>query len=669
VTGLLRLPAQSVLPAWFLVVRADVEEERRGEPLVLSHRDVHAEIAATLRGGLQPGEITITLEGLGDDAHAKLRTATDTPGGAALDLYLAWLGIGGVGGYLANLVGMTDLLGPSEPPAEHRVARLAISKLRRQRGARDYETVIEAVDVAVHRLSRRPYCPERGQTTLLGAAGSLANDCDVPVRYWADGRRADANTVLATGQRADDETAESPQVARGRLHLQAFTALQQAMSEATNLGAPGMFLVRDGVLHAGVRPIPLEGDPIEVSADTGLVETTIERGAGLATDETDLCEETPGRAPDTVTLVCLGRPDVRPGDVVTFPAPAGEAPTTAGSAVPLFGNLAELPLTPQLGGLGDAPLHAYVETVAHRLGRTSGFVTTITATHIDPEEPWQQLPPRPTDATDADEAEDRGRDPLGRAVRRMANSVQRNLRPPDVAEVRAAHPADDGPASPAQTVRVWRGLAASDSVANQARRLPIDRTHGSQLEGVATATPFAWDRCGLIVPRYPFTRVLLAHRNGRGEDAVDVGALWGPGGRPEQAHAGDWWLHLPAAVPEDERTSVGDDAEASGYDGAVTNDLIDADGRRVIEVGELTIRVNVDTDSNEPAAGTRPTPPGDEALTIEHTRAGSRIVMDKDGNVRIEAAGNLDLTAGGTLTIAADQVDVEVGNTMDVRRA
>lgn len=669
-SALHRMPSASVLPAWYLVVQADVEEERRGEPLVVSHKDVHAEISATIRSGLQPGEVKIALEGLGDDEHERLRTMAGTRGGAALDLYLGWLGTDDIGGYLANLIGMPSVLGPSEPPVDARVTRLAVTRVKRQRGSRDYETAIEAVDLAVHRLGRKAFCSEVGLTTLLGAASALATASDVEVRTWANRQRVASDAALPSGQAADDDTAEAPQLLRGRPHLDSFRPLECAMAEATGLGAPGMYLVRDGVLHVGVRAIPLEGEPIDVTEADGLIEVTVERGKAVKSDNLDLCGgNPPPREPDTFTLVCQGRPDVRPGDVVRFPSPSADTGALAGSVVPLFGNLAELPVLPSFGGLGDNPAHAHVDAVKHELGRTTGFTTTITAIRIDPDDPWHPRPPLPTDATCGEDPDTCGGDRLSRAVRRAASSLQRDVRPPDVAEVRAAHAESDGAARPAQTVKVWRGLVASDGRANQARRLEVERTHPTEIEGVAVATPFAWGPCGLVVPRYPFTRVLLNHRNGRGEDPVDVGALWGPGGRPEQAQAGDWWLHLPAAVPAAQRTGVDNAAVPDAYDGAATSDLIDADGRRVIEVGELTIRVNLDAGSNAPAAGTRPTVPGDEALTIEHTRAGSRIVLHNDGNITIEAAADLGLTAGGTVTITGDQVDVVVGNTMDVRKS
>jgi hypothetical protein len=96
----------------------------------------------------------------------------------------------------------------------------------------------------------------------------------------------------------------------------------------------------------------------------------------------------------------------------------------------------------------------------------------------------------------------------------------------------------------------------------------------------------------------------------------------------------------------------------------VTQDLIDADGNRVIEVGEITIRVG--RGSLRPA-GERPERSEDDgAVTIEHADAGTCIVMKSDGSVEIKA-DNILFEANNKITMRAQNVDVEVSGTMDVR--
>ena len=60
-------------------------------------------------------------------------------------------------------------------------------------------------------------------------------------------------------------------------------------------------------------------------------------------------------------------------------------------------------------------------------------------------------------------------------------------------------------------------------------------------------TPFAYGGYGLVLPRYPGERVLLADTGG-GQDVVDIGSVWDDGVMPP-AEPGDWWLVLPVAVP------------------------------------------------------------------------------------------------------------------------
>ena len=134
------------------------------------------------------------------------------------------------------------------------------------------------------------------------------------------------------------------------------------------------------------------------------------------------------------------------------------------------------------------------------------------------------------------------------------------------------------------------------------------------LDGVPYATPFAWGRCGLVLPRYPGTRVAAAFRNGDADDPIDVGALWESGQGPE-SEPGDWWLILPGDVPRRRRGQhAGRRAAPPEHTGKATNDLIDADGNRVIEVGGLTVRVG----RTPAAAGQRPAAATSRLSPIEH---------------------------------------------------
>jgi hypothetical protein len=193
----------------------------------------------------------------------------------------------------------------------------------------------------------------------------------------------------------------------------------------------------------------------------------------------------------------------------------------------------------------------------------------------------------------------------------------------------------------------------------------VRREQPMPLEGVAYASPFAWGRCGLVLPRYPGTRTLLAFRNGEVDDPVEIGALWESGRAPE-SEPGDWWLILPAGVAPSRRAGIADSEPVPPeHPGKATSDLIDADGRRTIQVGELTIRVGR---ASLPDAGKRPAPPDEaDAITIEHTKEGARITIRPDGTIAIDAAKNLELNApNGDITMDAVRVKVSVDGAMEV---
>jgi hypothetical protein len=159
--------------------------------------------------------------------------------------------------------------------------------------------------------------------------------------------------------------------------------------------------------------------------------------------------------------------------------------------------------------------------------------------------------------------------------------------------------------------------------------------------------------------------VVLAHRNGRANDKLDIGALWESGHGPV-SQPGDWWLSLPA-LDGPPPSSVSDTQTPQEHTGKVTQDLTDAAGNRFIEVGELTVRVGK---GKLEQAGTRPQEPADGrgAVTIEHTGGGAKLVIKPDGSIEITCK-NLTIDAGqnGTITMKALKVDVEVGQAMEVK--
>jgi hypothetical protein len=131
---------------------------------------------------------------------------------------------------------------------------------------------------------------------------------------------------------------------------------------------------------------------------------------------------------------------------------------------------------------------------------------------------------------------------------------------------------------------------------------------------------------------------------------------------------GDWWLSLPVDLDGNQapRASIGDnDTGEPAQSGDAVNDLIDAHGNRVIEVGKLTIRIGkgrLQPPSVRPVAD-------DDPVSIEHDSGTGRITIAQDGSITISSAKTLTLkgTKGIALETDAD-VTIKVGGLVDVRK-
>jgi hypothetical protein len=167
------------------------------------------------------------------------------------------------------------------------------------------------------------------------------------------------------------------------------------------------------------------------------------------------------------------------------------------------------------------------------------------------------------------------------------------------------------------------------------------------------ASPFAWDRCGLIVPVYEGMRGLLVHNRGETTDAVTAGFVWSRHDQytPPENEPGDYWLCLPTEVLDGRPNGKG------------VNDLTDASGRRMIQAGALAIQVGKEL---LPDVGKRPDLPDDETLVITHS-SGTTITVAADGSLSITTSGpdiklgngDASITISGTdITLAAKTVDV-----------
>jgi hypothetical protein len=574
-----------------------------------SSNDYRGRVDATLSSGLDPGRYAITVEGITEDQFRDAKSLASKQPSLCANLYLYWIDAATT---------------PGLPPV---VAVLRVTALRRRPGTWRYELIIEGREW-VYDLLGRP-APQVGGTSSFDRAQAIAKECKIvfsPARLPSD----------AAAQTIDEADPNSKESARDTL----IQLDDRMVEEAANTrGVLGMYLIRDGTLQIGPNRLD-KVTPVDVAADSGLL--MIERrGALAATDGSTSSDSGPVQASrDTYTATLRGRPDLKPGDVVALTSP--ELDSSDGD----FDIM-----------LGPAPastnkVTAYVHEVEHRLSREQGFTTVIhcIAAATGPGKLVDQLwVPTSKTAT----AVGSGEGQIARQIRSKSGGIGT-----EIAQVRQLFAKGDK--LPPQTEKLLRG-PPNDGKPHGSIRLGFDQTLDT-IKGVPYASPFAWGPFGLSVPRYPGMRVVLGHRRGQPDDAIDLGALWTKDSAPA-AQPGDWWLCLPAAIAADQRASVKDGAAPRDPTGKASNDLTDADGNRVIAVGKLTVRVgsNALTDG-----GTRPTV-SDPPVSIEHS-SGATITIDQNGAIVIQAKGKLTLGCDQDIVLDANAITMQVGSSVAITK-
>ncbi|MGW0411252.1 hypothetical protein ACWDZX_08135, partial [Streptomyces collinus] len=213
----------------------------------------------------------------------------------------------------------------------------------------------------------------------------------------------------------------------------------------------------------------------------------------------------------------------------------------------------------------------------------------------------------------------------------------------------------DGHDVPAQSLAVDEGLADAPSP-NVPTKAPPAGTP-SQLVDKPYLTPFAYGGTGLVVPHYPGMRVVSLHYREEHQNAVVAGAVWEDGTAPK-SHVGDWWLSLPTnlAGTGDAGESAPDPSAAPRPDGPASHDLINGRGNRVIQVGGLRISIGRPLMKK---VGQRPDDAADGQVVIEHAAANAQISID--------ANGNIEISTGADLTLAANKITLSPKTVVEVR--
>ena len=644
-------------------------------PVEFSCDDYYADIRATLANGLEGGTYTLVIEGVTDDDYRRLSLAQK--GALDVRLHLYWRDaidpgsafLSNLAAYGANLIGA----GGTHPsradalPDTTFVADLRATAVTRRAGQRRYEVQVTARERIYDQL-----------------ANSVIGDADIPETWDGLVQRllSHAGLVLDDDYRFYTPKTPAPEVPpmhAGDTVLSAMQALGGKLEDADG-GKYGrrMFLIRDGLLHVGARSIPLAGDdapPIALDESGGLLE--IATTGTVVVDPNFDRAANPGEQSETrrqFRVLCKGRPDVKPGDVVSFRPPEEDA---ADTAPPLGGGIvgAVAAFAGSQAGTPPPEVQMYVESVEHKLSRTDAFVSTITGVELQPNVPrwdvhtiYQPGSPRRNGASTSAGVEQAVVEAARRAIDRAIGARKFA----DIGEVRNFRPADS--LTPAQTVTTFEGLSvpagSPDGGARQAGRLEVARPSPSPARGVPYLTPFAWGPCGLLLPQYPGARVMLEHRNGQPDDPVVIGAMWQGGHGPQHGQPGDWWLILPVGAPTKSLEDSRDPAPA--FSGKGTNDLTDADGNRAVEAQTFVVRAG-----DLQPAGTRPAVlSGDTALQlVQKTGSNTTTVTFKtDGSleistskgISIDAKDDISITTAKDLNIHAQNVNVKVGTRMDV---
>ncbi|MFW5845070.1 MAG: hypothetical protein ACOCXJ_02480, partial [Planctomycetota bacterium] len=402
---------------------------------------------------------------------------------------------------------------------------------------------------------------------------------------------------------------------------------------------PQDWFVSRGRVHFGTWTAPVaDGGVVAPAVDLsgGLIEAAPAAATAGASSDADPFQRL-DPATQRYRLLLLGRPDIQCGDAVELPLDSSQTAGLAGGAL-AGGDLPD----------GGTRARFRVIAVSHRLSPQAGFASTVLVA------PQPSDPEQAVEQPAADEAE--------RTAQALTSQQRRMLRREEALAVgdvlEQLHAAEADHAWRPQRLRVRSGIDAEQALTNLPVRADVPEA-AYRNDQVPYLTPYAWGATGLVLPHPPGTRVLLAKYRGDINHAVAAGCLWRQGQEPTQAQAGDWWLTLPVDPGE----------EPPEPDvGLVTSDLITADGLRSMRLRGVEITVG---DELLPYTGERVQEAEAGSLRLRHP-SGTVIAIEADGSISISApgedgsAGDITISAKGTLRLAGKAVEVQTATTMDV---
>jgi hypothetical protein len=351
-------------------------------------------------------------------------------------------------------------------------------------------------------------------------------------------------------------------------------------------------VVRDGSVLLG-DAVGRESAPVRIDPDRNLVAR-----ADTQSESPDIPAQ--GATPAVRTgleLTVLGHPELRAGQSVT------------------------------VSGLDDVPAGPLrIGRLTHTYSAATGYTCKLTLTAV--------APGRRARVTGG----------VRGVVDRLGDVVERGRSDHpaiDVGEVTAYRPGRDGK----HVTDLDYGQHPQPGVSAPSVASPVD--DDVKLHAKPLAAPFAFHKVGLVTPVYPGMRALLAHNRSAVDDAVVAGWLWSrhSGHEPPGNEPGDYWLALPTELDEHGLPT-----------GKGANDLIDAAGRRAVQVRALHVLVGA---RKLPDVGKRPKPPADDTVTIEH-HSGTRIEISSEGQVTITTDHTSLTLTNGQVSLTLDGAKVAV---------
>lgn len=658
-----------------------------GGAIKLDRSDYLADIDCQLASGLQGHRVGVTLDRISDQDHRRIARAyaacIDAGTSLILDLHLGWAD------------GGKAYFGMSLGENLTKVGQFAIDRLEARIEGIKRSLHLAGQDLLLETLRNKRITTDETFATHADAAREILRMAGVgepepnsPVSLETPDVPS-APAVPATGQ-ADEQ--EIPIPARGNALALLRTMGSQIEAESGRWGRKP-YLVRDGGIAVGTdRDVPF-GHKHETSVATGLISVqlvgTEQRDRGYDPDRAD-DEGPPLRKRFEVRH--LGAPELKVGDTIVVPVSQADS-----NALPLAVD-AVLPPTGD-----DETLEIYIASVQHVLGKNTGFMTKFSGvvvdtarSGIDEDAVWnirsnlsdEELRQQEEEIEAVSAA---GR--MGQSVMRAVDSRLSSYHRAVVGEVRYHQSTSStDPRVPQFTSWLYHGTVATNAATNGeasvqnahlVRNGEIMRDASRLLAQIPYATPFAWGKFGLVLPRYPGMRVFSVPRDGSGTDYVDVGSVWHTeegemSAGPQEAQVGDWWLSLPIGASDGAALTDSEEGAMPPSHALACTDITNSEGERLLNYSKFTIKAG-DAGLDNPGVRPDPREPGGDpysnGILIEHKDTGARIAIDNEGAISILAAHNpsdpvssIVMDKDGDITINARNVNFNVSGAVNVAK-